>query len=703
MNSYFSSQATPRRARVLATGAALLSVVAPGLARAQTAQTQMARAQGGFPVLPASTSMPASAGAKTGALPTATNKLTPIPFRAPTPRAVRVSKINAAKAFPYVNRAAKQLAAGQTAQALSSYRQAYQLDPTNKYAAPGVGTSLLIQGKFAESAQTFRNHLVTNPGDAKSLRGLADSLTYARKYREALGVNNYILARSPRDFDALFQNAQIATYAGDYKLSETYFSRASGVDKSNADFWASWGESLAYRRNPRALNAFNRALQLRPGFTRANQGIADYYVYTSQFGKAVGPLQTVLDAQPNNVKALIGLGNALSYIEQPREAIAYYQKALALKSNDLDARLGLGRALVFAGRDAQGATELRRVLAAQPGNREALEALAIAQNATAPTQAISTYQTLLARTNDAAKRASIYASIGDLQLGAKDLTAAAASYAQASQLAPTDAVINLSYAQILGYNDDYATAGPVVERVLAAEPRNARALALQVQVAAKTGDSARATQLAAALRDVTPQTGEEALALADALRDAGERQAATALLVRASGVSSDPAIGLRIANATRDGGDYAGSVELYNRLLRANPNDVPARANLARALFYANNLDEARNQVDQVLQLDAQNEDALLVRAEVLLASDTDQGRTEANTIATGLLANGNNAAASTIAGEVSTSRNSLAPPSSSFAPRCKPIRTICRRSWDWRAIFITRAKSRTRFANTRS
>ena len=92
-------------------------------------------------------------------------------------------------------------------------------------------------------------------------------------------------------------------------------------------------------------------------------------------------------------------------------------------------------------------------------------------------------------------------------------------------------------------------------------------------------------------------------------------------------------------------------------LLRVNPNDVPARVNLARALFYANNLDEARNQVDQVLQLDAQNEDALLVRAEVLLAGDTDQGRTEANTIATGLLANGSNAAASTIAGEVLTSR----------------------------------------------
>ena len=365
-HSLFLRSANPRRAFVLASGTALLAVVAPGLAQSQSSA---------FPIVPAGSAM--NGGALSA--PAASKTLKVTPFSPPAPRTLRVSKVDAAKAYPPVNRAAKALEAGNTAEALRLYRAAYQLDPTNPYAAPGVGTSLVIQGKFSEAAATFRNYLAIKPNDRKALRGLADALTYSKNYGQAAGVNNYILSLNARDYASLYQNAQIATYAGDYKTSESYFSRASGVKNSDPEFWAAWGESLSYRRNPRAVNAFNRALSLKPDFLRATQGLANYYAYTSQFGRAVAPLNAVLRAQPNDVKALVALGDALSYIEQPADAVNYYKRALSIQSNNVNARLGLGRALVFAGQSEQGAAELRRVLASAPGNREALEALAIAQ------------------------------------------------------------------------------------------------------------------------------------------------------------------------------------------------------------------------------------------------------------------------------------------------------------------------------------
>ena len=714
----------PRRAFALASGAALVTVVAPGLAQAQS---------GVFPVMPAAPTrtgaMSGSASANSGAASATNKKLTVTPFTLPARRTVRVSKVSAANAFPFVNRAAQKLKAGQTAEALSLYRRAYQLDPNNQYAAPGVGTSLIIQGKFAEAASTFRNYLALAPNDGTALRGLADALTYDKQYSQAAGVNNYILARnagdlsslyqngliasyagdysasesyfrrflalSPnnrkalrgladsltyarkypqatsvnnkilsadaRDYAALYQNALIATYAGDYKASDPFFSRAASVKSSDPELWVNWGKSLSYRRDARAVPTFNRALSLRPNYLPATQGLADYYAYSGQFGRAVAPLNAVLRAQPNNVKALVALGDALAYINQPGDAVPYYQKALSLQPGNVSARLGLGRALVFSGQSAPGAAELHRVLAVSPGNREALEALAVAQNATAPADAIATYQTLLALAKTPAEQAKTLASIGDLQFGAQDLPAAATSYGQAAQLAPGDADINLTYAQILGYNDKFADAGPVVERVLALQPNNARALALQVQVAAKTGDKDRATQLAANLRNVTPATAQEALAFADALRDAGDPQAATALLTRASALSSDPAIALRIANATRDNGAYADSVELYNALLRANPNDVAARTNLARALYYDRNLAEANNQIDQVLQLAPDNSDALLAKAELSSAGGAGTDLDYAEKIARGLLAKGPNAGASTTLGVIASVRGQFA------------------------------------------
>ena len=577
-------------------------------------------------------------GANAAPLP-ANRTLSPIAFTPPTPRAIKVSKVTAAKAWPFVNQAAKALTAGKTVRALELYRRAYSIDPTNEYSAPGVGTSLIILGRFKEAAQTFRNHLVTNPGDLKTLRGLADALTFSKQYREALGVNNYIVATKGRNFDSLYQNAKIATYAGDYALSEKFFANAAGVKSDDPDFYATWGESLAYRRNPRALNAFDRALELRPNFTRATQGIADYYAYTSQFDKAVAPLKIVVARDPKNVEAKIELGNALAYSDRNAEAVKYYQAALNQAPGNAEARLGLGRALVFSGQNARGATELRRFLATSPGNVEALEALGVAQISSDPSGAIETYQTLLSRTQDNAKRAKILASIGDLQL-ANDVNASAQSYAAAAQLAPNDPEINLTYAQILGYQDNYAAAGPVVEHVLTLDPNNPRALALQVQVASKSGDNERAAQLASRLTSVTPANANDALALAEALREAGQRDAASALLTRAAGLSTDPALTLRIANATRDAGDYEGSLPLYNRLLTANPNDAGVRVNLARALYYNNQLAQAQAQVDQALELDPNNSEALVTRAEISLAGGTPEGQQRAAEQADAILAN---------------------------------------------------------------
>ena len=581
-----------------------------------------------------------------------------ISFVSPARVTPRISRVTAAKAWPLVNRAAKELSAGRTQSALTLYQRAYALDPTNAYAAPGVATSYITLGRFNEAAATYRKFLAIKPGDSKALRGLADTLTYGRKYREALGVNNAILARTPRDFAAASQNGQIATYLRSYAQADRFFNIALSAKPNDPEARTAWAESLSYRRDPRAVANFQRVLALRPNFVRALTGLGNYYSYIGQFDQAIPALRSALRAKPGDAALQTSLGNALTYNGEQGAAISLFRAALQKQPDNRDARLGLGRVLVYAGQSEAGAVQLQRVLREEPGNASALEALALAQADYAPRAGIESYQTLLTRQSDAASRSKTLASIGELRARNNEFSLALQSYAQAARLAPADAKINLGYAQILASQEQFETARPVVETILSRQPANAQALALQVQIETKTGNTERAKQLAANLETISPATVEDALSLAEALRATGNKASAKRVLERAVGTATDPSSALRLADATRDAGDYAGASELYNRLLSSDPRNIDARLSYVESLIYQKDLARAQEQVRQVTKLDPSNVQAKVLAATISLRGDTEASRSVAQQQAQAILAaNPDNADARVIVGEVLTSR----------------------------------------------
>jgi cytochrome c-type biogenesis protein CcmH/NrfG len=77
--------------------------------------------------------------------------------------------------------------------------------------------------------------------------------------------------------------------------------------------------------------------------------------------------------------ALVGLGDALTFSRQYSDAISTYRTALGIETHSLQARLGLGRALILSDQDQAGLVEVRRVLAREPRNVQALQLLAQVQ------------------------------------------------------------------------------------------------------------------------------------------------------------------------------------------------------------------------------------------------------------------------------------------------------------------------------------
>ncbi len=98
-----------------------------------------------------------------------------------------------------------------------------------------------------------------------------------------------------------------------------------------------------------------------------------------QAGDTIGAIQyyqDVLELQPNRVEARSNLGAAFVKLGRYDDAIEQYRKALAVKPDMTPVRLNLGLALYKAGRIAEAATEFQAVLKAEPKNRSATLLLA---------------------------------------------------------------------------------------------------------------------------------------------------------------------------------------------------------------------------------------------------------------------------------------------------------------------------------------
>jgi tetratricopeptide (TPR) repeat protein len=581
-----------------------------------------------------------------------------------------VSQLRQAQAWPYVERAGKAMKAKKYGAALAQYRSANAIDPYNAFALNGIAESQLLMQRYGPSEAAYRRALAIWPKDAKMLRGHGDALFGLGRRGEAVRAYQQAVEIQPKDFKTTYQIAQLLTWSKHYNEADEYFRRAADLKPRNAEVWAAFGESLTYGHDADARAAFARSLQLRPNNPRALQGLANLYAWNGEYPNAIANYKKLLDVQPHNTTAWIGLGNALTYSEQKDAAIAAYRQALQIAPDSSEAHLGLGRALVYNSNYAEALPHLQRVVTGDPSNKDALMLLAQAQangpaegTTTPEDAAIATYQKLLSLQTDPAAQATTWTAIAQLREKQSRYDAAGEAYANALRLAPTNSDIALVYAQSLIYEDKWNDARNVVDDTLRRDPANLRALTLQVLIESKSGTPERTQALARRLEAQAVTNPEDALMLANALRNAGYNDAATHVVAHlAENAPEDPATALQVANAVRDAGLVEASIPLYQKLLAIDPGNTEARFKLAEALSWTKQYDAAEQQVNMVLSGHPDNVEARVLKASIDLHNGTPEARQAVEPAINQIIAqNPNNASAQVIKGELLTARQQFA------------------------------------------
>ena len=88
------------------------------------------------------------------------------------------------------------------------------------------------------------------------------------------------------------------------------------------------------KRIEKAIEIFQKVIQLQPDFAEANLSLSAAYYMLGQHEPAIVHLQKYMLLHPGNAKAYISLGNVYAGIEQREEAIECYRKAIELQPND---------------------------------------------------------------------------------------------------------------------------------------------------------------------------------------------------------------------------------------------------------------------------------------------------------------------------------------------------------------------------------
>lgn len=142
-----------------------------------------------------------------------------------------------------------------------------------------------------------------------------------------------------------------------------------------------------------AVEAYQKALELRPFYADAHVGLGDARAAKGEVDAAIASYQKALLSNPGNPKVHMSLGR-IYYGEKGLyyESVGSYQKAIDLDPHFLEARLGLGEVYEDKGLYQEAIREYRKVVDLDPQHTGGLYNLALVYEKVDPREAIAHWE-----------------------------------------------------------------------------------------------------------------------------------------------------------------------------------------------------------------------------------------------------------------------------------------------------------------------
>jgi tetratricopeptide (TPR) repeat protein len=364
----------------------------------------------------------------------------------------------------------------------------------------------LRAGRLAEAEAELRRAIGQRPApDALELLGIL--LAQQGRAYEALGFFDRALALQPDSAGARHNRAQALFSLG--RLAEAR-AELDVVVARRPDLHAAWnllGSVLAAQRDPRAEQAYRRALMLRADHPETHYNLGVLFLEAGRLEEAITCYRKAIGLRANFHAAHNNLANALRARGRFDEALVHYAQAVQLDPTFAEGWSNYGAALREGGRVEEAIAALERAVALAPQSWNAMSNLGLAylarnrlQDAVAAQRralelkpdsaevlanlgnalsALGQWDEAQACYNEAIERAPGYPdahnNLGMLRMERGDFVGAMVSFRRALELRPefSEATNNLGLLLVEEGRPDDAIA--LYRQAVRVDPRNARA------------------------------------------------------------------------------------------------------------------------------------------------------------------------------------------------------------------------------------
>lgn len=481
----------------------------------------------------------------------------------------------------------------------------------NKYAATK---------QYKEAIVQYRSAIAKNPRFAEAHRKLAD--TYMDSGDQVNGFREYIRAADllPHDAKLQIRAAQAMLLSGRYEDARTRLQPVLEKDPRNVEAQILRANALAHLKD---------------------------------LGGAIGDLESAIEAEPDRAATYANLGELQMAQGDVKDAEAAFKRAVATSPRVAEAHLALANFYWATSRRADAETELKQALAIDPTNITANRAIAVlylssnrAADAEAPLKVVAEHS----------KNPAASLALADYYTGMKRWPEATTVLERLAATNGYFATATLRLATIAFDRDDHATAGQLIAKVLAKEPKNGAALVTKSRLALadRHYDEAFAAARDAVAAEPENASAHDALGRAYAAR-ADYDTAVTAfndavkLAPSVTGTQVElakvylrkgdpkPAIDLlhqlpqraltadtrlTLVRALLANGDVAKAQEQMQALFKAFPNEPVVQSTQGMLAVARNDKVEARRAFEAAIQGDPDSREALVGLVSVDLASN---------------------------------------------------------------------------------